>query len=157
MGRVEPSESIRDWSDMLWGLWQTGSVADSPSDKFAPTTREQGYAIQALLEESGCSEDAIKQVIIAGAFGTYIDVASAVAIGMLPSLPLERFRQAGNAAGTGARLALISLSKRAEAQAIASRVKYVELGSAPKFDKTFIQASYLGRYRIIDGNREEID
>ncbi len=113
--------------------------------------------IQALLEESGCSEDAIKQVIIAGAFGTYIDVASAVAIGMLPSLPLERFQQAGNAAGTGARLALISLGKRAEAQAIASRVKYVELGSVPKFDKTFIQASYLGRYRIIDGRREEID
>jgi len=113
--------------------------------------------IQALLEDSGCSEDAIKQVIIAGAFGTYIDVASAVAIGMLPSLPLERFRQAGNAAGTGARLALISLGKRAEAQAIASRVKYVELGSAPKFDKTFIQASYLGRYRIIDGKREGID
>ncbi len=113
--------------------------------------------IQALLEESGCSEDAIKQVIIAGAFGTYIDVASAVAIGMLPSLPLERFRQAGNAAGAGARLALISLGKRSEAQSIAARVKYVELGSAPRFDKTFIQASYLGRYRIIDGKREGID
>ena len=112
--------------------------------------------IQALLEASGCSEDQIKQVIIAGAFGTYIDVASAVAIGMLPSLPLNRFRQAGNAAGMGARLALVSLSKRAEAQAVASRVDYIELAGAPKFDQTFIQASYLGRYRIIDGRREEI-
>jgi len=113
--------------------------------------------IETLLETSGCPEDEIKQVIIAGAFGTYIDVASAVTIGMLPSLPLNRFRQAGNAAGMGAKLALISLAKRAEAQAVASRVKYVELASAPGFEQTFIQASYLGRYRIIDGKRKEID
>jgi uncharacterized 2Fe-2S/4Fe-4S cluster protein (DUF4445 family) len=113
--------------------------------------------IQTLLETNGCSEDEIKQVIIAGAFGTYIDVASAVTIGMLPSLPLNRFRQAGNAAGMGAKLALISLAKRAEARVVASLVKYVELAGAPGFDQTFIQASYLGRYRIIDGKRKEID
>jgi uncharacterized 2Fe-2S/4Fe-4S cluster protein (DUF4445 family) len=111
--------------------------------------------IQVLLEANGCAEDEIKQVIIAGAFGTYINVASAVTIGMLPSLPLNRFRQAGNAAGMGAKLALISLKSRAEAQAIASRVNYIELASAPNFELTFIQASYLGRYRIIDGRREE--
>ncbi len=111
--------------------------------------------IQALLEANGCTEDEIKQVIIAGAFGTYINVASAVEIGMLPSLPLNRFRQAGNAAGMGAKRALISLTSRMEAQAIASRVNYIELASAPNFESTFIQASYLGRYRIIDGRREE--
>jgi uncharacterized 2Fe-2S/4Fe-4S cluster protein (DUF4445 family) len=113
--------------------------------------------IQILLEANGCPEDEIKQVIIAGAFGTYIDVASAVTIGMLPSLPLNRFRQAGNAAGMGAKLALISLARRAEAEAVASRVKYIELASTPGFDRTFIQASYLGQYRIIDGKRKEID
>lgn len=113
--------------------------------------------IQVLLEANGCFEEEIKQVIIAGAFGTYIDVASAVAIGMLPSLPLNRFRQVGNAAGMGAKLALISLSQRAKAQAISSRVKYIELGSAPDFEKTFIQASYLGQYRMRDGKREKID
>jgi uncharacterized 2Fe-2S/4Fe-4S cluster protein (DUF4445 family) len=113
--------------------------------------------IQTLLEANGCPEDKIKQVIIAGAFGTYIDVASAVTIGMLPSLPLNRFRQVGNAAGMGAKLALISLAKRAEAQAVASRVKYIELASTPGFEQTFIQTSYLGQYRIIDGKRKEID
>jgi uncharacterized 2Fe-2S/4Fe-4S cluster protein (DUF4445 family) len=46
-------------------------------------------------------------VIIAGAFGTYIDVASAMTIGLLPQVPLERVTQVGNAAGMGARLALI--------------------------------------------------
>jgi uncharacterized 2Fe-2S/4Fe-4S cluster protein (DUF4445 family) len=113
--------------------------------------------IQVLLETSGVLEEEIEEVIIAGAFGTYIDVASAVSIGMLPSLPSNRFRQVGNAAGTGAKLALISLGKRAEAQTIASRVKYMELANAPNFEQTFIQASYLGRYRMINGRREKID
>jgi uncharacterized 2Fe-2S/4Fe-4S cluster protein (DUF4445 family) len=113
--------------------------------------------IQILLETSGCAEEDIKQVIIAGAFGTYIDISSAVAIGMLPPLPLNRFHQVGNAAGTGAKLALISLKSRARAQAVASRVGYIELASSPSFQPTFMQAIYLGRYRIIDGKREEID
>lgn len=112
--------------------------------------------IQALLEASGVPEKKIKQVIIAGAFGTYINVASAVEIGMLPSLPLTRFLQAGNAAGMGAKLALISLKSRAQAQALTSRVRYIELASAPGFEQTFMQASYLGQYRIIDGRREKI-
>jgi uncharacterized 2Fe-2S/4Fe-4S cluster protein (DUF4445 family) len=112
--------------------------------------------IQVLLETSGCAEEDVKQVIIAGAFGTYIDISSAVAIGMLPSLPLNRFRQVGNAAGMGAKLALISLKSRAKAQAVASRVSYIELASSPNFQPTFMQASYLGRYRIVDGRREKL-
>ncbi|MFO7773927.1 MAG: ASKHA domain-containing protein [Dehalococcoidia bacterium] len=112
--------------------------------------------IQVLLQESGCAEDDVKQVVIAGAFGTYIDLASAVTIGMLPPLPLNRFRQAGNAAGMGAKLALISLKQRTEAQVIAAEAKYIELASVPSFGPTFIQASYLGRYRIINGRREKL-
>ena len=67
---------------------------------------------------------------------------------MMPSLPLNRFQQVGNAAGMGARLALISTRSRAKAQAIASRVKYVELASSPEFNKVFVQANYLGPYQI---------
>jgi uncharacterized 2Fe-2S/4Fe-4S cluster protein (DUF4445 family) len=100
--------------------------------------------IQVLLGESGHAEEDIERVIIAGAFGTYINVASAVTIGMLPPLPLDRFRQVGNAAGTGARLALISESKRAEAQAIARQVGYIELATAPRFARIFAQAMYIG-------------
>jgi len=113
--------------------------------------------IQILLETNDCAEDDIKQVIIAGAFGTYIDISSAVAIGMLPPLPLNRFRQVGNAAGMGAKLALISLRSRARAEAVASGVRYIELAGSPSFQPTFMQASYLGRYRITGGKREEID
>jgi len=105
--------------------------------------------IQTLLDVCGRREEDISEVIIAGAFGSYIDIANAIAIGMLPCLPLTRFRQVGNAAGTGARLALISTRKRAEAQEIASRVRYIELANVPEFNQTFIQASYLGRYKLI--------
>jgi len=112
--------------------------------------------IQVLLETNGRTEEEIEQVIIAGAFGTYIDVSSAITIGMLPALPLDRFRQVGNAAGMGAKLALISLSQRAEAQNIASRVHYIELASAPNFMQTFAQAGYIGLYRMIHGKRREI-
>ena len=113
--------------------------------------------IQVLLDTGGYSEDEISQVTIAGAFGTYIDVSSAITIGMLPAIPLNRFQQVGNAAGMGAKMALISLSKRADGAAVASRVRYIELASAPNFTQTFVQAGYLGRYRIRHGNREKID
>ena len=113
--------------------------------------------IEVLLEENGCSEEEIQQVIIAGAFGSYIDISSAITIGMFPAIPLDLFRQVGNAAGTGARQALISLTKRSEAEAIASQVRYIELASALNFKRTFIQANYIGRYRIKEGKRQEID
>ena len=100
--------------------------------------------IQVLLQAKGHSEEEIEQIIIAGAFGSYIDVPSAIAIGMLPSLPLKRFRQVGNAAGTGARLTLISRNKRAEAQKIARMIRYLELASLPNFQELFVQTMYLG-------------
>jgi uncharacterized 2Fe-2S/4Fe-4S cluster protein (DUF4445 family) len=100
--------------------------------------------IQVLLDGQGLSEEEINRVIIAGAFGTYIDVSSAVTVGMLPPLPLDRFQQVGNAAGMGAKLALVSRSKRAEAQEIARRVGYVELATEPRFTQMFAQAMFLG-------------
>jgi uncharacterized 2Fe-2S/4Fe-4S cluster protein (DUF4445 family) len=99
--------------------------------------------IRSLLESSGHSFEDINTVVIAGAFGSYIDVANAIAIGMLPSLPLDRFQQVGNAAGMGAKLALLSLRKRAEAQAIAHQASYLELATTPNFMENFIDATYL--------------
>jgi uncharacterized 2Fe-2S/4Fe-4S cluster protein (DUF4445 family) len=99
--------------------------------------------IQALVTAEGLTEDDIDEFIIAGAFGTFIDVQSAITIGMLPALPLERFKQVGNAAGTGARLALISKSQRAKADQIAHQDGYIELASVPNFNRKFAEATYL--------------
>jgi len=99
--------------------------------------------IRALVETEGLAEDAIQRVFIAGAFGTFIDVESAITIGMLPPLPLDCFQQVGNAAGTGARLALVSTSRRAQAQQIAARDGYIELACIPDFNRKFAEASFL--------------
>ncbi len=99
--------------------------------------------IEALLQEAGIAARDLDRVIIAGAFGTYIDVESAITIGLLPVLPLDRVSQVGNAAGTGARLALISRTHRQQAQEIASRVSYLELARTPRFMRNFAEAMYL--------------
>jgi uncharacterized 2Fe-2S/4Fe-4S cluster protein (DUF4445 family) len=72
------------------------------------------------------------QILLYSPFGTYIDVASAVTLGMFPMIPLNRFKQIGNAAGTGARMALASRAARKEAQNIADYVKYIELAANPR-------------------------
>jgi uncharacterized 2Fe-2S/4Fe-4S cluster protein (DUF4445 family) len=92
-----------------------------------------------LLSEAGVAEKEIGQVIVAGAFGAYIDVGQAVAIGMLPAVPLDRFEQVGNVAGTGARMALLSGPERERAARIARQVEYVELTAHRNFQERFTQ------------------
>lgn len=99
--------------------------------------------IQALLQARSRAAEEIDKIIIAGAFGSYIDAASAMAIGMLPPVPLDRIQQVGNAAGTGARMALISMEQRTHAAEIARRVRYIELSGVPNFARLFSRALYL--------------
>ena len=99
--------------------------------------------IIALVENAEIKEEDIQKVIIAGAFGTFINLKSAITIGMLPDLPLERFEQVGNAAGTGARMALISKRERNKAGQLAEKVGYIELAKVQNFNKRFAQATFL--------------
>ena len=99
-----------------------------------------GSGINILLKQAGIHWQDVDEVIIAGAFGNYIDVVSAIRIGMLPPLALGRYSQVGNAAGVGAKQALISKNQRRMAMDIASRVNYVELTSYPEYPKVFAQA-----------------
>ena len=96
-----------------------------------------------LLMEAGLSDDDLDEIIIAGAFGTYIHVPSAVRVGMFPALPLERFRQIGNAAGVGAKQMLVSRQRRHLADEISQRIEYVELTIHPRFTDEFMKAMYL--------------
>jgi len=105
-------------------------------------------AIEILMEGEAISPKEIDKVIIAGAFGSYIDISNAIAIGMLPSLPLNRFLQVGNAAGIGAKLFLLSSAKRKAVGDLLSRIKYIELASTPEFNKAFIRACLLEPYHL---------
>ena len=87
--------------------------------------------------------DRIDKVILAGAFGSYIDKVSAALLGLFPDCDLENIYSVGNAAGDGARMALLNVDKRGEADEIARRVHYLELTLDPDFDKTFAQAMWI--------------
>lgn len=108
--------------------------------------------IQVLLANAGIEATELGSVIVAGAFGTYIDLNSAMQIGMLPSLPLERFRQVGNAAGAGAKLALSSVSRRAEAVALARDTGYLELAADPGFMTRFVDNTYIAPFGAAEGD-----
>ncbi|MDT8902574.1 ASKHA domain-containing protein [Anaeroselena agilis] len=77
-------------------------------------------------------------VFIAGAFGNYIDIDSALKIGLFPGFSRERINSVGNAAGTGAVLALLSREKQARCGRIAAEAEYVELAAQPNFQKMFL-------------------
>jgi len=99
--------------------------------------------IEVLLSRHGLSACDVDKSIIAGAFGTYLDVRSAITIGMLPEIPLEKVFQIGNAAGIGAKLALISSEKRKEAELLARKVEYIELAGTPEFGRVFAKSIRL--------------
>jgi uncharacterized 2Fe-2S/4Fe-4S cluster protein (DUF4445 family) len=99
--------------------------------------------IELLFDAAGVTAADVDEFIIAGAFGTYISVEAAVAIGMFPDIPLDRFRQVGNAAGIGAKQALLSTTRRAEAADIAERVEYLELTVSETFQEEFLKAMYM--------------
>lgn len=84
--------------------------------------------------------DRIDNVLLAGAFGSYIDKASAAAIGLFPDCGQGCVRAVGNAAGDGARIALLNKDKRDEANYWARRVEYIELTLEPNFNKIFTKA-----------------
>jgi uncharacterized 2Fe-2S/4Fe-4S cluster protein (DUF4445 family) len=99
--------------------------------------------VRILLDRAGVREEDIDEVIIAGAFGTYLDVQSGIDIGMFPRVERTRFRQVGNAAGAGARMALLSTAQRERAKFIAQQIEYVELTAEKEFQSRFAEAMLL--------------
>ena len=99
--------------------------------------------LEILLQEAQIPADAIEEFIIAGAFGTHLDLESALRVGMFPTLPRERYHQVGNAAGVGAKQMLISLARREEAARIIGTVTYVELTTHSDFTPQFVEAMYF--------------
>jgi uncharacterized 2Fe-2S/4Fe-4S cluster protein (DUF4445 family) len=95
--------------------------------------------VEILLQNAGLTYADLDEFIVAGAFGTYLDLRSAVRTGMFPPLPLQRYRQVGNAAGVGAKQMLVSVDKRREAETIAGQIGYVELTSQAAFTPLFME------------------
>jgi uncharacterized 2Fe-2S/4Fe-4S cluster protein (DUF4445 family) len=96
--------------------------------------------VRMLLDHAGLRAEDLDAVLIAGAFGNYVRKTSAQAIGLVPSIDPERVRFVGNAAGAGARLALVSAEARARAELIAARAEYIELAHRPDYHDAFVDA-----------------
>ncbi len=99
--------------------------------------------INILLSEAGIHPEDLDAFIIAGAFGTYIDIQSAMKIGMFPFIPLEKCHQVGNAAGAGARQMLLSKRYRQIATQLAQQIRYIELSNHPKFSDEFSKSLFF--------------
>jgi uncharacterized 2Fe-2S/4Fe-4S cluster protein (DUF4445 family) len=85
----------------------------------------------------------LDKIILAGAFGSYIDKVSAALLGLFPDCEIENITSVGNAAGDGARMALLDADKRKEADEIARKVEYIELTLEPEFNKIFAEAMWI--------------
>lgn len=85
----------------------------------------------------------VDKIVLAGAFGSYIDPRHAMVLGLIPDCSLEQVLAVGNAAGDGARIALLNRDRRREAQKVARWVEYVETAVEPEFQREFVAAMHL--------------
>jgi uncharacterized 2Fe-2S/4Fe-4S cluster protein (DUF4445 family) len=104
--------------------------------QFAKAAIATGWQI--LLEEAGLAASDIQQVLLAGSFGSYLSPANAIRLGLVPKLAVLRVVSAGNVAGEGAKMALLSLRERAAGLALLEEVRYVELSDRADFNDRFV-------------------
>jgi uncharacterized 2Fe-2S/4Fe-4S cluster protein (DUF4445 family) len=104
--------------------------------QFAKAAISTGWTL--LLEQLGLEHRDVQQVLLAGSFGSYLSPAAAVRIGLVPKLPVLRIVSAGNVAGEGAKMSLLSIQERAGALALLEEVSYVELSDRTDFNDRFV-------------------
>ena len=94
-----------------------------------------------LMDEMGV--DTVDRVVLAGAFGAHISPKHAMVLGMIPDVPLDKVQSAGNAAGTGARIALCSIDARAQIEKTVREITKVETAIEPRFQEHFVNANAI--------------
>jgi uncharacterized 2Fe-2S/4Fe-4S cluster protein (DUF4445 family) len=93
---------------------------------------------QLLMDRFGVAK--VDKIRLAGAFGSHIDVTYAMVLGLIPDCRLDKVHSAGNAAGTGARIALVNMAARDDIERIVRRIEKVETAVEPKFQQHFVEA-----------------
>lgn len=96
-------------------------------------------AIQTLLRAAGTSDSELDEILLAGAFGNYIRVESAIRIGLIPAVPREKVISIGNAAGAGSRLALLSEREMDVARDLARKAVHLELAVSPDYQMELME------------------
>ncbi len=98
-----------------------------------------------LLHVAGVPSEQVTELMLAGGFGNYISIRSALRIGLIPPLPAEKIRYVGNAAALGAQLCLVSEPERARAETLARSIEHVSLAAHPDFQDIFVDCMNFPR------------
>ncbi|MFQ5520363.1 MAG: ASKHA domain-containing protein [Candidatus Methylomirabilia bacterium] len=101
--------------------------------------------VRMLQHVAGVPDEQVVELMLAGGFGNYLSIRSAVRIGLIPSLASERIRYVGNAAALGAQLCLVSEAEREQAERIARRIDHVSLAAHPDFQDIFVECMNFPR------------
>ncbi len=160
-GRLKPSSKAKEWSSRIirkndhngFLLVEKERAQDGiPIILTQKDIRELQLAkgaicsgIKILLTCLGVERDEVDEVLLAGAFGSYINPESAHLIGLIPTFPKAKVRSVGNAASLGAIMALVSEKNRKQTEKISEGVDYVELASYPDFSDILTQAMEFGK------------
>ncbi|HXI80332.1 MAG TPA: ASKHA domain-containing protein, partial [Verrucomicrobiae bacterium] len=94
--------------------------------------------VRLLMDHAGI--ETVDEIRLAGAFGSQIDPFHAMVLGLIPDAPLDHVKAAGNAAGTGALIALLSAAARREIEGVVRRVEKIETAVEPRFQEHFVEA-----------------
>ncbi len=135
----------RTWSYLVWD----GSANDGPVITVTNRDiREIQMAKAALYSGARLlmdkrEVDNVDRVVLAGAFGAHISPKHAMILGMIPDCPLEKVTSAGNAAGTGARIALLNTDARDEIETVVRNIQKIETAIEPRFQEHFVNASAI--------------
>lgn len=151
-GRISSDGAVREGDDGPELVVVPGSDSGTGSDivvsegdlKNLIRSKAAVYAgLRVMLNQVGMSIDDVDRVTVAGGFGNYLNVARAIEIGLLPDLPLDRFRYAGNTSLQGSRKWLLDGEARERAQKIAESMTYLELSVGNEFMDEFMKALFL--------------
>jgi len=145
VGSLRLIQEGRTWSYVLWDGRATGGPLISVTQGDVRAIQLAKAALYAgarlLMDQMGV--DTVDRVVLAGAFGAHISPLHAMVLGMIPDCPLDKVSSAGNAAGTGARIALLNAGARREIEQVVRRIEKVETAVEPRFQEHFVSAMAL--------------
>jgi uncharacterized 2Fe-2S/4Fe-4S cluster protein (DUF4445 family) len=139
----EGAEFILAWKEETAGASGDIVITQADIDNLMRSKAAVYAAALVMLEKMGLTLDNIERIYVGGAFGNYLNIGKSVLIGLLPDLPLEKYRFIGNSSITGAKLGMLSTKALAKAEEIANKMTYIELSADNTFMEQFTAAIFL--------------
>ncbi|MGB2841518.1 MAG: ASKHA domain-containing protein [Halobacteriota archaeon] len=122
------------------------SLTEKDIDQLNLAKTAVSVGIKTLMDRYEIEFEDVECVFLAGAFGNFINTANAIRIGLLPAIERGKVKKVGNAAVEGARQALISKTKREDAEAVAKQIEHVQLEKEENFMEKFVGELYFQKY-----------